>query len=455
MTEQATPGVTGRLADFIVGLKYENLPPRVITEASNGILDTLGVALIGATEPSAHMLLQATAGSANTGEATVVGTPVRTTPTVAALLNGYAAHVLDYDDTQHNVGTHMSAPVLSAALAAGEILHSSGKELLAAYVTGFEVGCVLGRAGGFANHVLRRGFVGSSVLGVLGAAAAAGRLVGLDAMQMRNCLGIAFGHAAGVTRSFGTMSKGQNLANSAQNGVLAALLARQGFTGPDAIFDGEKNAFEVYGGKTDADELFRSLGREFEITQNTRKIYACAGWRNPIIEATIHLMDSHDLKQGDVETIRVEACKDVQHLPNYPQPRIGLETKFSAQYAAAVAVMDRAGGVAQFSDGRVADPVLAELTRRVTLEFAPDLGPFQTRVAISTRDGRTLGHFIPVQKGKHSNPMTWDELVVKFSANASAVLSSRQVKALPPMISDLASLADATDLLKLCRAGNN
>ncbi len=452
MTEQAKPGITGRLADFILGLKYENLPPKVITEAKNGILDTLGVALVGATEPSSKMLLKAVTSDTGSGTATVVGTRTCATPTLAALLNGYTAHVLDYDDTQHDVGTHMSAPVLAAAMAAAEMLHSPGKDLLTAYVTGFEVGCVLGRAGGYSHHLLQHGFVSSSALGVISAAAASGRLMGLDAMQMRNCLGIAFGHASGVIRSFGTMAKAQNIANAAQNGVLAALLARQGFTGPDAIFDGKNNAFEMYGGKTDVDDLFQSLGQKFEIIQNTRKIYACAGWRNPIIEATIHLVDTHGLKHADIANIRIEACTGVQHLPNYPQPHSGLETKFSAQYAAAVALMDHAGGVAQFSDERVADPVLADLTRRVTLEFAPDLGPFQTRVSLTTRDSKTHSHFIPVQKGKHSNPMTWDELVVKFSANASATLPPPQVKSLPPMIRTLESLSDSAEMLKLCRA---
>ncbi len=195
MTEKALPGITQRFADFSLNLKYEDLPPAAITEAKNGILDTLGVALVGSMEPSTRMLLKASTPSTNAGESTVWGTRTLTTPTVAALLNGYAAHVLDYDDTQHNVGTHMSAAVVPAALAAAEMLHRSGKDLIAAYVTGFEVGCTLGRVGGFANHLLKRGFVGSSVLGVIGAATAAGRLMGLEAAQMRNGFGIAFGPA--------------------------------------------------------------------------------------------------------------------------------------------------------------------------------------------------------------------------------------------------------------------
>ena len=452
MTEQVAPGITQRLADFNLGLKYEDLPPEVITEAKNGILDTLGVALVGSTEEPTQILLRASTSSRDSGKATVLGARTLTTPTVAALINGYAAHVLDYDDTQHYVGTHMSAPVVPAALALAEMLHRSGKDLLTAYVAGFEVGCRLGRSGGFANHLLRQRMVASAILGVIGAAAAAAKLMDLDSLKMRRSFGIAAGHAAGFTMSFGTMAKAQNLGNAAQNGVLSALLAREGFTGPEQIFDGEKNIFSLYGGRTDEDELFRNLGQKFEMTSNTRKIFACAGWRNPIIEATIFLAETHALQPEDIKKVNVAACMDVKHLPNYPAPRIGLEAKFSAQYAAAVALMDRAGGVAQFTDERAADPALAQLTRKVTLEYDEALGPFQTRVAISTHDGRELSHFIPVQKGKHLNPMTWEELATKFRANAATALPQGQVETLTAMIRDFENLDDVAELMRLCHS---
>ncbi len=142
----------------------------------------------------------------------------------------------------------------------------------------------------------------------------------------------------------------------------------------------------------------------------------------------------------------------MKHLPNYPEPRSGLESKFSAQYAAAVAMVDHAGGVAQFSDARVVDPGLMELTRRVTLEYDPALGSFQTRVSIDTRDGRAFTHFIPVQKGKYLNPMTWDELVTKFGANAAPVLPQSNVQTLAAMTRELESLKDTAELLRLCRS---
>ena len=451
MTQASTSDLTSKIADFTIGLKYEALPPEVITEAKYGILDTLGVALVGTTEEATQMLLRSSTSAQGAGSATILGSRTTATPTVAALINAYAAHLLDYDDTQHNSVTHMSAPVVAAALACAETQHRSGKDLITAYVAGFEVGCWLGRAGGFSTHLLKQGFVASGVLGVISAATAAAKVMRLDALQTKRSLGIAAGHAAGITLSFGTMAKAQNLGNASQNGVLSALLAREGFTGPENIFDGERNLFTLYGGHTDADELFRNLGQHFEMNSNTRKIFACAGWRNPIIEASILLAQKHALKPADVKKMEVRACMDVKHLPNYPEPHMGLEGKFSAQYAAAVALTDLAGGVAQFTDQRVADPALAALTRKVTLVYDETLGPFQIRVTIHTNDGRELSHFIPIQKGKHSNPMTWDELATKFRANAREALPQTQVDALTAMVRDLDRVGDVAELTRLCR----
>ena len=149
--------------------------------------------------------------------------------------------------------------------------------------------------------------------------------------------------------------------------------------------------------------------------------------------------------------MEVRACMEVKHLPNYPVPALGLESKFSAEYAAAVGLTDRAGAMQQFSDARVADPALIELTRRVKLIYDPELGSFQIRMKVRTRDGRELAHFIPVQKGKHLNPMSWDELGAKFSANAALVLPAERAAPLLDMIAGIEQLDDVRRLAALCR----
>ena len=455
MTQTRTPGITEQLTDFCVALKFQDLPPEVIANAKNGILDTLGVALIGSREESTRMVLKASTQSNKGGESTVMGTATLTAPDVAALVNGYAAHVLDYDDVQQNgAGTHMSAPVLPAALAMAEMLNCSGKDLLTAYVAGFDIGCRLGRAGRFCRHLLRQGIAGTGVLGHFGAAAAAGKLLKLDALQMRRSFGIAAGHTSGLTRSFGTMCKALNLANAAQSGVVSALLAKEGFTGPEDIFEGEKNIFSIYGGQTGPEELLRGLGQQFEINSNTLKIFPCAGQRNPIMEGSILLATIHGLQAKDIKEVKITVGVGVMNGPNYPEPRTGLEAKFSSQYAAAVALTDRAGGMAQFTDERVSDPMLAELTRRVILETDEGLRSHQTRVLIRTADRRELSHFIPAQKGGHLNPLSWDELAAKFRANALAVLTHVKGESLIAMIRDLETVGDIAELMHLCRSSD-
>src|SRR3990172_6974888 len=320
MTTPISSGITERYADFSLALRYEDLPPEVIADARNGLLDTLGVALVGSSEQATRMILNVSAGGTSGGSATVLGADALATPTVAALVNGYAAHALDYDDTQHNVGTHMSAPVVPAALVLAERLHRSGKDLLTAYVAGFEVGCRLGRAGRFATHLSKRGIHATGYLGHFGAAAAARKLLGLDAPQIRRSFGIAAGHASGILKNFGTMGKAQNAGNAAQNAVLAVLLAGEGFTGPEEIFDGEQNIFSICGSQTNPEELFDGLGQQFEITSNTLKVFACAGWHNPIVEACMLLAAGHRLRPADIKKVNILAWKGVQHLPNYPEP---------------------------------------------------------------------------------------------------------------------------------------
>lgn len=451
MKQNTSASLTGRIAKYCVDLKYEDLPPDVVAEAKKGILDTLGVTLIGSREEATRMMLAASGTAGAQGEATVIGTDVRAPAPVAALVNGYAAHAIDYDDTQHGAATHMSAPVISAMLVAGELARRPGKDLLAAYAAGFELGCKLGRTGDFGPHLHHRGVHPTSFLGHFGAAVAAGRLLGLDVVQMQRNFGIVGGQSAGLMCSFGTMSKPINSAYAAHDAIIASRLAALGFTGPEDIFETKDNIFSVAGGRTDPEALAGSLGQPYELMRNTFKVYACTGWRNPLVEAIILLAATHDLKPQEVTKIRVWASAEAIRLPDYPEPHSGLAGKFSVAHAAAAALIDRAGGVRQFTDERVRDPAVIALRQKVTLEADPKLVPFQLRVAVHTRDRRELTHFVPAQKGGPGNPLTWDEIAVKFEANASALLPKEPVAKLITMIGNLEAVEDAAELLRLCR----
>jgi 2-methylcitrate dehydratase PrpD len=161
----------------------------------------------------------------------------------------------------------------------------------------------------------------------------------------------------------------------------------------------------------------------------------------------------HGLTVPDIDRIRVVGCRYVSGLPNYPEPTNGLETKFSAEHAAAVAMIDQAGGVEQFSDERAVDPQVVELRRRTSLEFDDALADYQLRLHLITRDGREYSHFVPHQKGDYRNPLTAEEIETKFRANASVVLPSENVDALVRLLNDLESIDDVGQLTRLCRPG--
>jgi len=447
------PGITEQFADFVLSMGYDDLPAAIVEQAKNGILDFIGVALLGSRESSTRMVLRSSGFPRISGNSTVLGSSTRASPTVAALANAYAAHAMDYDDTQHDCGTHMSSPVLGAALVAAEMGRCSGKELLTAYVVGFEIGCRLGHVARFGDFLLREGIHGTGFLGHFGAVAAAGKLIGLTPGQMRHAFGIAATQAAGLVNSFGSMAKPLHAANAAHNGLRSALLAKEGFTGPESIFDGEKNIFSIHRGSTDPEALICNLGKEFEISGNTFKAFACSGGRNPVVEAVMHIAAAQNLQPIQVASIHVWLWSHMIKTPNYPKPRTGLESKFSTEHAAVVALVDRAGGVQQFSDERVADPALAALRRKVTVQAGRDLGQYQVRLLVRTTDGKEYSHFIPAQKGDPRNPLSREELVAKCVANASTVVPLGNVEAIVSMIQDIESVRDVGELCELCRAG--
>ena len=453
MDQYSAPGIAGKFTDFAINLKYEDLAPEVVAAAKNGVLDFIGVTLVGSKEESSTIMRAACAAADQRGKATLLGTRATASLTAAALANGYASHALDYDDVQPLVGTHLSGAMLAALLPLAESLHLSGKALINAYVAGFEVGGRLGAVRRWGYYLRDHGVHPTGFVCHFAAFAAAARLLELDALQMRRGFGIVAGSASGLMRSFGTMCKGQNAGNAAQNALFAAQLAKGGFTGPEEVFNGEANVFTLHGGETDPEELFRNLGTGFLITDNTFKGFACAGWRNPIMESMIAIASDHKLKPADVAKIDLRICHQVSGLPNYTQPKTGLEAKFSAQYAAAVAFADKGGSVAQFSNQRVTDPVLIELGQKVSLETDPSLELNQIRATVRTNDGREFSHFIEIPKGNPRNPFNWNDLEKKFRSNAREVLGARSVNKLVASIRDLDGVADVAELTRLCRPG--
>src|SRR5215831_18257368 len=249
---------TTHLAEFVTKSRWEDCPAQAVEAARRAILDCLGVMLAGSVEPAARIVADVARAEGGSPLATVVGTPLRTGAVWAALFNGTAAHALDFDDTNFAMLGHPSAPVLTAALAAGELCTATGAEVMHAFLLGFEVETTMGEVVNPGHYA--RGWHSTCTLGTLGAAAAAARLLGLDTPATASALAVAASQASGLKENFGTMTKPFHAGHAARSGVLAALLAREGWTASEHALEGPQGFFNVMSEGPVRPEVVDTLG---------------------------------------------------------------------------------------------------------------------------------------------------------------------------------------------------
>ena len=287
---------TSLVAEFVAKSRYEDCPESAVDAARRAILDCLGVMLAGAGEPAARILQQVAQAEGGMPLCTVVGTGRRTGAVWAALCNGTAAHALDYDDTNFVLMGHPSAPVLAAALAAGELTLADGRAVLHAFLLGFEVETTLAEVINPPHY--GHGWHATCTLGTLGAAAAASRLLGLDAVQTRNALAVAASQSSGLKENFGTMTKPFHAGHAARSGVLSALLAREGWTASERALEGPQGFFAVLGAGKQALEPLATLGAPWKIltTGVAVKPYPSCACTHSIIDGALELRRIHGFR---------------------------------------------------------------------------------------------------------------------------------------------------------------
>ena len=422
-------------------------PPAPAREAAaRAVLDTIGVALAGAVEPAARAVQQVVTDSH--GPCTILGLATGASPGDAALANGTAAHALDYDDMCFVSLAHPSAPLVAAALAAAEAAGASGRSLLDAYVVGFEIETRLGRAMNPRHY--ERGWHCTSTLGTIGAAAAAARLLGLHESACGHALSIAASEASGLKENFGTMVKPLHAGLAARNGILAAQLARSGMTASAAAIEGPQGFLAAMDGEhASLSEYVADLDSRWDIVDTgiTVKLYpSCAG-THPTLDALLDLRRCERFGAGDVQSIDVGVDAIVPTILMYDRPATGLEAKFSMPFCAAAAIVDGRVGVDTFDAAKLADPAIAALQSRVTMQVDPALDSSapaltQARVTVRLNDGRVLTASANGARGYPAHPASSDELAAKFLACASRVLPDTQARTALKMISELESVAD-------------
>ena len=388
------------------------------------------------------------------------GTADRASALDAALINGTAAHALDFDDCNNTLGGHPSAPILPALFALADERPTDGRAFIAAYVAGFETECKLALGVNF--HHYTKGWHPTATLGVFGAAAAACHLMRLDAAPTATALAIAASLASGIKANFGTMTKPLHVGHCARNGLFAALLAAQGFTANAGAFEHKQGFLDVFNGPGtyDVARILAHWGAPFDIVEPgiAIKQYPCCGSTHPALDVMLDLVRRHDLAPDKVA--RIDCWTHARRLEhtNRPDPQSGLEAKFSVQYCLARALTDRAIRVEHFEGDAVRDPAVRAILPRVhadaytTAQFPAD-NHFGAEVKVTTVDGEVFAGKIDQALGRTSaNPVPAVRLREKFENCIGRALPGPRAKALADMVERLDTLADMRALSALLAA---
>lgn len=437
---------TRRLARFICDSRSEAIPPGVRHEAARSLLNWLGCAIGGCRHETVARALAALAPFAGPPQATLLGRGERLDILHGALINGMSSHVFDFDDTHLKTVIHPSGPVAAALLALAEYRPLTGAAFLHAFVLGVEAECRIGNAVYPSHYDVGWHITGTA--GVFGAAAAAGRVLGLDERQMTWALGIAATQAAGLREMFGTMCKPFHPGRAAQNGLTAALLAAQGFTSSERALEAPRGFAHVLAAERDLTRITANLGVTWELALNTYKPFACGIVIHPVIDGCIQLRDERGLSGDEIAAVSLQVHPLVLELTGKQSPRTGLEGKFSVYHSAAIALRYGDAGEALYSDAVVQDPAVVALRGKVIATADPGLAEDGARIALSLTDGRRLEKVVDHAIGSLARPLSDAALEAKFRGLAAGILSAAEAEALLGLCWSLESLPDAGELAR-------
>ena len=446
--------LTLELARRINALSYDDLPPAAIHWAKVGILDTVGVALAGALEDTARIPANVLLRGGSGGASLVFGANARASALDAALVNGTAAHALDFDDMTNNLGGHPSAPILPALIALADETGASGRDFIAAYVAGFETECKIGL--GVHLYHYTHGWHPTATLGVFGSAAACAKLMRLPDDKIATALAIAASLASGIKANFGTMVKPLHVGHCTRNGLFAALLARDGFTANHGAFEHKQGFFNVFNGEGnyDAAKVLPAWANPLDIVTPgiAVKQYPCCGSTHSALDAALGLAREHKPAADDIERIDVWThTRRLEHT-NRPDPKSALDAKFSVQYCLARAFLDRTIAIEHFEGNAYEQAAVRKLLARVhaapytTAQF-PAENHFGAEVRVALRGGKVLSAKVNQPFGRTSeNPLPASLLKEKFDNCAKRALPAERVGPLYSAIQGLENLKDVREV---------
>ncbi len=444
--------ITTDLAAYASAARFSDLPDAVRREGVRSIFNILGCIIGGARHPGVDVVDNALQGMTGEGKATLIGRGRGTDTLHAALINCLASSIYSFDDTHEQAVVHPSGPVFAAALALAETRPVSGEALLTAFILGVELECRLCKALTVPPAKGSMAWSGTGITGGIGAAVAAGHLLGLNMTTMRTAMGIALSQAAGFRAMHGSLCTPLMPAQASQTGLRAALLAQGGFTSSAAALEGRYGFLSVFCEQPDLDALTGGLGERFEILRNTYKPYPCGIVIHPIIDACLHLRSKHGLDATRIASVEILASPGAMALCNNRDPRDELQAHVSLHHWTAVCFIR---GTARIQDmdteTAVKDPALMAFQNRVNATLDPTRGADSAKVIVTMTDGRRYTCEIEHGIGSASRPMTDQELEVKFSDMSIPVLGGNRTRALIDQCWGIEKLSNAGDLARAAR----
>ena len=435
MTDKSLTDISRTLAEFTVDLSYDGLPNEVTERTKLLILDTAGIMVRARNdaESTPAMVRAIERLGLATGTCAVPGDSKTYAPSAAALLNGTLAHSLDFDDTHAEASLHSSAPIVPAALAAAEMTGASGKDLIAACVAGYEVQIRLALALGPTDHY-DRGFHPTATCGIFGAVAAAGKLLGMDAEQIDSAFGIALSQTAGSMQFLadGSWTKRSHVGQAAQNGLICAVMALEGFKGPKHAFEGQWGFLHAYAPNADHAKAVAGLGEIWQTLRLAVKPFPSCRYTHAAIDALQKIIKDEGVTADEVEAVEIGLPRTGMKIVSYPEdakhnPQSVVDGQFSMPFCAAVVLREGTLLWDHYAT-HLTDPATLALTKKITCVNDPEVEAlFPANMAgkamVKTARG-TFSVLVDMPKGEPANFMTAAEFRGKFDGLAEPYLGA-------------------------------
>jgi len=440
---------------FAGELKLADVPPAVVEKAKLVFLDTIGIALASSTMDFGLMAINVARKLGGPKASLLIGTSDRVAAANAVIANGTLAHGLDYDDTLEEAIVHTGCCAGITALAAGEEVGATGAAVLEAAIVGTEVLCKVGLVAPGKFHA--RGFHPTAICSTFGAAAAAGKLYGLNVNQWVDAFGLCGSQSSGIIEYLadGTWTKRIHPGWSAHGGVIATLLAKEGFRGPAKVLEGTHGFFSAFGGKNDYDfEKILELGQRWEIPRLTFKSYPCGSISHPYMDCALRIKQKHSPHPDQIMEVICRTAEGPVHrlwepLANKQKPVSSYGAKFSLPYSIAVMLIRGRAGLEEFSESAIRDHELLALAAKVRYEVDPKIDyprHFEGHVQLKMKDGSVFTEDQLHPRGGYEDPLPPEEIEAKFHANARLALAEHDVEEIIRLVQQLEALPSISRL---------